>query len=70
MQTTSSKEQFLKNLEEIVNGVNAMKGKIQSKCDNEKSKRNELNTELLSLIELQRKYATAIKQFKFHCQNC
>lgn len=70
MQTVSSKEQFLKQFQEIVDGVSASKGKIQTKCDNEKSKRNELNSELLSLIELQRKYAAAIKQFKLSFQNC
>lgn len=70
MLTIPSKEQFLQKLEEIVEGVSKIKEKIQTKCDIERSKRNELNSELLSLIELQRKYAAAIKQFKLAFQNC
>lgn len=68
MQTLHSKEQFMRKFEEIVEGVIAMKAKVSTKCNDEKLKRNELNSELLALIEVQRKYAAAIKQFKILCE--
>jgi hypothetical protein len=64
MMTVSSKEQFLKKLEDINEGVQTTKTKFRKKCDDEKSKRDQLNSELLGLIELQRRYAGLIKQFK------
>lgn len=68
MTTIHSKEQFLKKFEEIVEGVSSTKVKIKRKNDDEKTKRDQLNNELLSFIELQRKYAAMIKQFKIACE--
>lgn len=49
-------------------GVAEMKSKIKRKNEDEKNKRDLLNSELLSLLELQRKYASMIKQFKIACE--
>ena len=68
MATTESKEQFLKKFEEIVESVIAMKSKVQKKHDEEKVRRDDLNSELLALMDLQRKYAAALKQFKLACE--
>lgn len=68
MATVHSKEQFLKKFEEIVEGVSTSKSKVRRKNDDEKTKRDQLNAELLSFIELQRKYAALIKQFKMACE--
>lgn len=68
MATIHSKEQFLKKFEDIVEGVTKMKDKINRNNDDERSKRDQLNSELLSYIELQRKYAAMIKQFKTACE--
>lgn len=68
MTTVPSKEQFLKKFEDIVEGVITMKSKIRKKHDDEKTRRDELNSELLALIDLQRKYAASIKQFKIACE--
>lgn len=68
MATIHSKEQFLKKLEDIVEGVSTTKSKIKRKNDDEKAKRDQLNSELLSFIEVQRKYAAMIKQFKLACE--
>lgn len=64
MNTISSKEQFLKKFEDIVEGVIAMKSKVRKKHEDEKKRRDEQNTELLGLVDIQRKYAASIKQFK------
>lgn len=68
MATIHSKEQFLKKFEDIVEGVIAMKSKVRKKHDEEKIRKDELNKELLALIDLQRKYAASIKQFKLACE--
>lgn len=68
MATIHSKEQFLSKFEEIVEGVTAMKTKIKRKNDEEKTKRDQLNSELLGFVELQRKYAAMMKQFKAACE--
>ncbi|KAG5678485.1 hypothetical protein PVAND_008154 [Polypedilum vanderplanki] len=64
MMTVSTKEQFLKKLEDIVEGVSITKSKFKKKYDDEKLKRDQLSSELLNLIELQRKYGSLIKKFK------
>lgn len=68
MSTLHSKEQFMKKFEDIVEGVCTSKVKIKRKHDDEKARRDQLNTELLSYIELQRKYAAMIKQLKIACE--
>lgn len=68
MTTIPSKESFLKKFEDIVEGVIAMKSKIRKKHDDEKARRDELNSELLAFIDLQRKYAASIKSFKMACE--
>lgn len=64
MTTVASKEQFLKRLEDIVEGISSTKTKFKKKHDEAKFRRDDLNTQLLGLIDLQRKYAALIKQFK------
>jgi hypothetical protein len=68
MTTIQSKEQFLKKFEEIAEGVSTSKSKVRRKNDEEKTKRDQLNAELLSFIELQRRYAVMIKQFRTACE--
>lgn len=68
MTTIQSKEQFLKKFEEIVEGVSMSKTKIRRKNEEEKNVQDKLNAELLGFIELQRRYAAMIKQFKLACE--
>jgi hypothetical protein len=70
MTTVQSKEVFLKKFEEIVEGVANSKTKVRRKNDDEKTKRDQVHEELLSFIELQRRYAATIKQFKIACEKC
>lgn len=70
MTTPQSREQFLKQFEAIVDGVKQTHNKVRQKCDDEKVKRDALNSQLMHLIEQQRKYATAVKQLTRECQRC
>lgn len=63
-----AKEQFVLQLEQIVDGVGQTKLKIRHKLDEEKTKRDALNSQLSILIEKQRKYAVALKQFTKDCE--
>lgn len=62
-----AREQFVKQFEDIVEGVRQTRVKVKNKCDEEKSKRDSLNAQLLLLIEQQRKYAAMLKQFTKEC---
>lgn len=68
MSTPHSKEQFLKKLEDIVEGAQNSKAKIKRKNDEEKIARDRLNAEHMSYVELERKYALMIRQFKIACE--
>lgn len=68
MANVQSREQFIKQFESILDGIKQSKTKVQNKYDDEKAKRDGLNAQLLCLVEQQRKYATAIKQFTKECQ--
>ncbi|KAF5278083.1 hypothetical protein FQR65_LT03599 [Abscondita terminalis] len=66
--SSSGKDEFLKQLELIVNGVKQSKTKIETKFNEEKSKRDELCNTLHGLVELQRKYVTALGQLSIECK--
>ncbi|XP_055841455.1 coiled-coil domain-containing protein 93 isoform X2 [Episyrphus balteatus] len=70
MTTPQSREQFLKQFEAIVDGVKQTHNKVRQKCDDEKVKRDALNSQLMHLVEQQRKYAAAVKQLTRECQRC
>ena len=57
MTNQQSKEQFIKKLEDIVEGAVNTKIKIKRKNDEEKLRKDELNSELLSFVDVSRKYA-------------
>lgn len=63
-----AKDQFVKQLEDIVDGVKQMKNKVKLKCEEEKIKRDVLNAQLLQLVEQQRKYVAIMKQFIKECE--
>lgn len=63
-----AKEQFVAQLEQIVDGVGQTKLKIRNKLEDEKSKRDTLNSQLTALVEQQRKYAVVLKQFTKDCE--
>lgn len=68
MSNMHAKEQFVLQLEQIVDGVGQTKLKIKNRLETEKSKRDELNAQLSTLVEQQRKYTVVLKQFTKDCE--
>lgn len=68
MSNFHAREQFVKQFEAIVDGVRQTRTKVSAKYEDEKTKRDALNAHLSSLVEQQRKYATAVKQFTKYCE--
>lgn len=68
MSNMHAKEQFVLQLEQIVDGIGQTKLKIKNKLEGEKAKRDELNGQLTGLVEQQRKYAVVLKQFTKDCE--
>lgn len=69
MRNATTREVFLKQLDGIVNGIKQTKIKVQNRCEDEKAKRNGMHAQLMCLVEQQRKYAAAVKQFTIECKH-
>lgn len=70
MLSPHGREDFIRQFETIVDGVKSAQDKVRHKYNEERMRRDELNEELLGLLELQRQYATAVKQLTRECQRC
>ncbi|OXU20658.1 hypothetical protein TSAR_005179 [Trichomalopsis sarcophagae] len=68
MASTSGKEQFIKQFELIVDGVQRNKAKVKKRCAEETARRDALSRQLLSLMEQQRKYVVAVRQLTIECR--
>lgn len=68
MSTAASREHFLKQLDTIVGGVKQTRTKVRNRCEDEKAKRDGLNAQMACLVEQQRKYAAAVKEFTTECR--
>ena len=68
MASASTKEQFLKQFEQIVDGVKQNFIKLERKKQEEKMCRDRLNDEYLELIDRQRLYYKTVKDFKEECR--
>lgn len=68
MANSQTKEQFIKQLAAIMEGVKQTKVKVGNKCNDEKAKRDALNQMLKCLNEQQRQYAVALKKFTTDCR--
>eukprot|EP00112_Aurelia_sp_Birch-Aquarium-sp1_P022474 Seg6341.1 transcript_id=Seg6341.1/GoldUCD/mRNA.D3Y31 product="Coiled-coil domain-containing protein 93" protein_id=Seg6341.1/GoldUCD/D3Y31 len=66
--SSSSKEQFLEQMENILAGVMRNKENVEKKKRNEKIKRDTLNDQYLEVVEQQRLYFKSIKEFKEECR--
>lgn len=66
--SSSSKDQFLEQLEKILAGVLRNKENVDKRKSNEKMKRDALNDQYLEVIEQQRLYFKNIKEFKEECR--
>uniref|UniRef100_A0A034V053 Coiled-coil domain-containing protein 93 n=1 Tax=Bactrocera dorsalis TaxID=27457 RepID=A0A034V053_BACDO len=70
MTSVQGREEFIKQFEAIVTGVKQTEQKVRQKYNEECARRDALNADLQSLLELQRQYAAAVKQLTKECQRC
>uniref|UniRef100_A0A0L8I6I1 Coiled-coil domain-containing protein 93 n=2 Tax=Octopus bimaculoides TaxID=37653 RepID=A0A0L8I6I1_OCTBM len=68
MASTATKEQFLRQMEQIVEGVKQNRLKVEKKKQEEKMKRDQFNDQYLELIESQRLYFKTVKDFQEECR--
>nr|XP_022310578.1 coiled-coil domain-containing protein 93-like isoform X3 [Crassostrea virginica] len=68
MANPGAKEQFLKQFENIVEGIKQNKAKLEKRKQEEKMKRDQLNDQYLDLVEKQRLYFKTVKEFKEECR--
>lgn len=68
MGSSHSKDQFLKQFEQIVEGTNQNKIKLEKRKQEEKMRRDQLNDTYLNLVEQQRHYFKTVKEFKEECR--
>lgn len=66
--SSNSKNEFLKQMEFVADWYKNSKQKIESKLEEEKSKRDHLRNTLQTLIEQHRKYVVALKQLSIECR--
>ncbi|GAB1608706.1 coiled-coil domain-containing protein 93-like isoform X1 [Argonauta hians] len=68
MTSSATKEQFLRQMEQIVEGVKQNRLKVEKKKQEEKMKRDQLNDQYLELIDSQRLYFKTVKDFQEECR--
>uniref|UniRef100_A0A8C4NED2 Coiled-coil domain-containing protein 93 n=1 Tax=Eptatretus burgeri TaxID=7764 RepID=A0A8C4NED2_EPTBU len=68
MGSSGSREQYLKQLELIVDGIKNNKTKAEKKRQENKMRRDQLNDEYRDLLEKQRLYFKTVKEFKAECR--
>nr|XP_034309744.1 coiled-coil domain-containing protein 93 isoform X1 [Crassostrea gigas] len=68
MANPGAKEQFLKQFENIVEGIKQNKAKLEKRKQEEKMKRDQFNDQYLDLVEKQRLYFKTVKDFKEECR--
>ncbi|RDD45817.1 Coiled-coil domain-containing protein 93 [Trichoplax sp. H2] len=68
MASAANKEQFLKQLEQIVSGITQNRTKAEKKRADEKMRRDELTDRYLDLVDKQRLYIKTVKAFTEECK--
>ncbi|KAM8934070.1 coiled-coil domain-containing protein 93 [Pelodytes ibericus] len=68
MASSSTREQFLRQMEQIVDGIKQNRNKMEKKKQENKMRRDQLNDEYLELLEKQRLYFKTVKEFKEECR--
>lgn len=64
MSSDRNKELFLKQVKQILEGIQQDRESLGQRCSNERKERDRLNTAYLELIEKQRSYYKAVKDFQ------
>ncbi len=67
MESPSGKEQFLRQFEQIVEGVKQNRNRLEKRKQEEKMRRDQMNDEHLQLLEKQRIYFKTIRDFQEEC---
>ncbi|XP_012675252.2 coiled-coil domain-containing protein 93 isoform X2 [Clupea harengus] len=68
MASAGAKEQFLRQMEQIVEGIKQSRIKNEKKKQENKMRRDQLNDEYLELLDKQRLYFKTVKDFKEECR--
>ncbi|XP_040914056.1 coiled-coil domain-containing protein 93 [Toxotes jaculatrix] len=68
MSSTAAKDQFLRQMEQIVEGIKQNRIKMEKKKQENKMRRDQLNDEYLELLDKQRLYFKTVKDFKEECR--
>ncbi|XP_062861631.1 coiled-coil domain-containing protein 93 isoform X1 [Trichomycterus rosablanca] len=68
MASSGAKEQFLRQMEQIVEGIKQSRMKMEKKKQENKMRRDQLNDEYLELLDKQRLYFKTVKDFKEECR--
>ncbi|XP_057286317.1 coiled-coil domain-containing protein 93 [Pezoporus wallicus] len=68
MSSSGSRDQFLRQMEQIVEGIKQNRMKMEKKKQENKMRRDQLNDEYLELLEKQRLYFKTVKEFKEECR--
>ncbi|KAJ1175640.1 hypothetical protein NDU88_000927 [Pleurodeles waltl] len=68
MASSGTREQFLRQMEQIVEGIKQNRLKMEKKKQENKMRRDQLNDEYLELLEKQRLYFKTVKEFKEECR--
>ncbi|CAB1328820.1 unnamed protein product [Coregonus sp. 'balchen'] len=68
MASLGAKEQFLRQMEQIVEGIKQSCIKMEKKKQENKMRRDQLNDEYLELLDKQRLYFKTVKDFKEECR--
>ncbi|XP_069838604.1 coiled-coil domain-containing protein 93 isoform X1 [Dendropsophus ebraccatus] len=68
MASSGTREQFLRQMEQIVDGIRQNRNKMEKKKQENKMRRDQLNDEYLEMLEKQRLYFKTVKEFKEECR--
>ncbi|CAK6978429.1 coiled-coil domain-containing protein 93 [Scomber scombrus] len=68
MSSSAAKDQFLRQMEQIVEGIKQSRIKMEKKKQENKMRRDQLNDEYLELLDKQRLYFKTVKEFKEECR--
>ncbi|XP_070832366.1 coiled-coil domain-containing protein 93 isoform X4 [Chaetodon trifascialis] len=68
MSSSAAKDQFLRQMEQIVEGIKQSRIKMEKKKQENKMRRDQLNDEYLELLDKQRLYFKTVKDFKEECR--
>ncbi|XP_062394780.1 coiled-coil domain-containing protein 93 [Sardina pilchardus] len=68
MASAGAREQFLRQMEQIVEGIKQSRAKNEKKKQENKMRRDQLNDEYLELLDKQRLYFKTVKDFKEECR--